>query len=272
MGFLLFLIIVAGGELKEEPSFIGSVFTIVFLFIFFFLTIFLVYQRVQREKWKKGLFPSGLKYNSDNLLKAYISLSGLLIRVNPEESNVKFHYAVDYFNKKFPNSDLDFKFLLRFSLRYPIKSNTVCCWLNVHLQNKDVYRLQIIYFLTGLAMVDKAIKGSEYKLLLSLVHSLSLKEEDFHSIVAMYLKSERQTNKESNNNLKIDYQKKKSFKILGIKEGASFEDIKKAYRLLVMKYHPDKFESEGQDQIEIAKNRFITIQQAYEYLEKNHRV
>ena len=59
---------------------------------------------------------------------------------------------------------------------------------------------------------------------------------------------------------------------LGVDRHATQEDIKKAYRLLVMKYHPDKFESEGQDQIEIAKNRFITIQQAYEYLEKNHLV
>ena len=269
MGFILFLIIVAGGELKEEPLFVGSVFTIVFLFIFFFLTIFLVYQRVQREKWKKGLFPSGLKYNSDNLLKAYISLSGLLIRINPEESNIKFHYAVDYFKKRFPNSDLDFKFLLRFSLRFPIKSYTVCSWLNVHLHNKDAHRLQIIYFLTGLAMVDQTIKVSEYKLLLNLVHYLGVKEADFHSIVAMYLNSERHTNKESNNNSRIDYQKKKYLKILGVKEGSSFEDIKKSYRLLVMKYHPDKFEKEGQDQIEIAKNRFITIQQAYEYLEMN---
>lgn len=253
-------------KMNEEPSFVGVLLTVVFLLIPFFLTVLLIYQKIQTSKWKKGYFPSGLKYNSDNLLKAYISLSGLLIRVNPEESNSKFYYSVSYFNKKFPNSDLDFKFLLRFSLRYPIKSKMVCDWLNNNL-DKDIYRLQIVYFLTGLAMVDKTIKASEYKLLLSLVRSLNLKESDFHSILAMYLKSNTNNNV-NNKKTKVDFEKKKSLKILGLKDGVTFEEIKKAYRLLVMKYHPDKFESEGEDQVEIAKNRFIVIQKAYEYLEK----
>jgi DnaJ like chaperone protein len=262
--------IVDGVKVNEEPNIFGIIFTVVFLAIPFFLTVVLIYQRIQASKWKKGLFPQNLKYTSDNLLKAYISLSGLLIRINPEESNSKFYYSVGYFNKKFPNSDLDFKFLLRFSLRYPIKSNMVCNWINVHL-TKDVYKLQIIYFLTGLAMVDGSIKGVEYKLLVNLVHRLGLKYSDFQSIVAMYLKSANREHVDTEKYTpKVDYEKKKSLKILGLKDGVSVEEIKKAYRILVMKYHPDKFEMEGTDQVEIAKNRFIIIQKAYEYLEVNY--
>lgn len=262
--------IVVGVKVEEEPNVFGIIFTVLFLAIPFFLTVVLIYQKIQTSKWKKGEFPENLKYTSDNLLKAYISLSGLLIRINPEESNSKFYYSVGYFNKKFPNSDLDFKFLLRFSLRYPIKSNMVCNWINIHL-TKDVYKLQIIYFLTGLAMVDGSIKGTEYKLLVNLVDRLGLKYSEFQSIVAMYLKSANRDKESSENNTqKIDYEKKKSLKILGLKDGASFDEVKKAYRGLVMKYHPDKFEKEGVDQVEIAKNRFLIIQKAYEYLELNY--
>lgn len=53
---------------------------------------------------------------------------------------------------------------------------------------------------------------------------------------------------------------KSYFKILGLSEGASQEDIKKAYRKLALKYHPDVNPSDQ------AKSRFIKIVEAYEFL------
>ena len=52
----------------------------------------------------------------------------------------------------------------------------------------------------------------------------------------------------------------KFYEILGLKKGASKEDIKNAYRLLAKKYHPDV--SDEPD----ASNRFIEITEAYEIL------
>jgi curved DNA-binding protein CbpA len=52
-----------------------------------------------------------------------------------------------------------------------------------------------------------------------------------------------------------------SCRILGIKESTSEKVIKKAYRRLAMKWHPDK--TPGNPDAEI---RFKEIQQAYEYL------
>lgn len=52
------------------------------------------------------------------------------------------------------------------------------------------------------------------------------------------------------------------YKILGIPKTASLNDIKKAYRTLAKKYHPDA-NSE-------AKEEFTIINEAYQYLIKNH--
>jgi|GEM_PF-1555410 curved DNA-binding protein CbpA len=52
-----------------------------------------------------------------------------------------------------------------------------------------------------------------------------------------------------------------SCRILGIKESASEKAIKKAYRRLAMKWHPDKNHDDP-----AAEERFREIQQAYEYL------
>ena len=55
--------------------------------------------------------------------------------------------------------------------------------------------------------------------------------------------------------------KKDYYKILGISESASLEDIKKAYRKLAKEYHPD---TQGGDKN--AENRFKNISEAYAVL------
>jgi uncharacterized membrane protein YkvA (DUF1232 family) len=56
------------------------------------------------------------------------------------------------------------------------------------------------------------------------------------------------------------------YKILEIKGGASQEDIKRAYRQLAGKYHPDKVEHLGDEFKILAEKRFKEIQQAYQEL------
>jgi len=56
------------------------------------------------------------------------------------------------------------------------------------------------------------------------------------------------------------------YKILKIQRGASQEDIKKAYRQLAGKYHPDKVEHLGDEFKVLAEQRFKEVQQAYQEL------
>jgi len=56
------------------------------------------------------------------------------------------------------------------------------------------------------------------------------------------------------------------YKILEIPRGASQEDIKKAYRQLAGKYHPDKVEHLGDEFKTLADKRFKKIQRAYQEL------
>jgi DnaJ like chaperone protein len=56
------------------------------------------------------------------------------------------------------------------------------------------------------------------------------------------------------------------YKILEIDRSASSEDIKRAYRRLAGRYHPDKVTHLGEEFKALAEKRFKDIQQAYDQL------
>lgn len=56
---------------------------------------------------------------------------------------------------------------------------------------------------------------------------------------------------------------------LGLKKGASAEEIKKAYRKLSMQYHPDKVRHLGEEFRAIAEEKMKEINAAHDYLERH---
>ena len=63
-------------------------------------------------------------------------------------------------------------------------------------------------------------------------------------------------------------QPRESHEVLGVEPGADQEEIKKAYRALVNKYHPDKVAHLGDEFRKLAEIRFKEIQQAYQELKE----
>lgn len=60
---------------------------------------------------------------------------------------------------------------------------------------------------------------------------------------------------------------KNPYEVLGIKEGASQEEIKKAYREQVKKYHPDQYQDNPLSKL--AEEKLREVNEAYDYLTKN---
>lgn len=58
------------------------------------------------------------------------------------------------------------------------------------------------------------------------------------------------------------------YTVLGVRPGATVEEIKEAYRIAASKYHPDKVTHLGKEFQELAHRKFLAIQEAYERLMK----
>ena len=61
---------------------------------------------------------------------------------------------------------------------------------------------------------------------------------------------------------------KDPYEVLGVNKNADMDDIKKAYKSLVKKYHPDKYQNNPL--ADLAEEKLQEINEAYSFLEKNH--
>ena len=63
-----------------------------------------------------------------------------------------------------------------------------------------------------------------------------------------------------------------SYKILEIEQTATDEEVKKAYRRMAMKYHPDKVSHLGEEFRKTAEDKFKKVNEAYEKIKKERNI
>ena len=135
------------------------------------------------------------------------------------------------------------------------KLRPVCQQLNSYVNHAS--RLQIIHFLFGVSASDNEIHASEVELIKKIAGYLNINQYDFESIQSMFLFEG------------IANSLEKWFTILELDKDASNDEIKKAHRKMVIKYHPDKLQDVSQDIKKLAEEKFLLVQKAYENIMKN---
>jgi DnaJ like chaperone protein len=228
--------------------------------------IWYFYKTRHARLWRKGIYPPNIKFSQENLLEAYLALGSLLILADYDKVKGKTQFINQYFHRYFTEENYNFGDSLLFSLRHPIKIETVCDWLNAHLKEEGE-RAQVIYFLTGLAFLNETLTERELKFLQLMNDKLHLPKENLNRIISIFKSYKSTQNSKSGKQPKVKMDREKVYReILNVSSSASNEEIKKAYRKLVKLHHPDVFANASDAQKKLAEDKFIQIQEAYEHL------
>jgi len=86
---------------------------------------------------------------------------------------------------------------------------------------------------------------------------MNINPYDFESIQSMFLANENSNSE-------------KWYKILGLTKDATDSEVKKAYRKMAVKYHPDKLIGVSEDIKKLAEKKFLAVKEAYEQIKRKN--
>ena len=116
-------------------------------------------------------------------------------------------------------------------------------------------KLQLLHYLFGIAVADNDCTKAEKDLIERIANLIGLSQADYKSIEAMYF---RVTDS--------------AYVILQVERNATDEEIKRAYKRMCIKYHPDKVAHLGEEAQKAANEKFQEINNAYEQIKKERNL
>ena len=186
-----------------------------------------------------------------------LSLSALIIKADGKIEKKELDFVRNFFIGQFGKERAESIFKT-FNTQIKKKTQNLDQLTNVFVQQTGYEtRLQILHFLFGIANADGNISDLELQKLSKVASGMQLRLPDFVSIKAMFVKN-------TDN----------AYKILEIDSKATQDEIKKAYRKMAKKYHPDKLRGQDPAMIKGAEEKFREVQKAYETLisQKNNKI
>ncbi|MDA8876971.1 TerB family tellurite resistance protein, partial [bacterium] len=138
--------------------------------------------------------------------------------------------------------------------------------LNMRIAEKRL----LVQYMFGIALSDGEIHSTEIDMIQRISNGIGINHYEFLSMKAMYTQQHSQGGQRSYQSGRQQARKQQGpslntcYQILGIASSSTEVELKKAYRKLAVKYHPDKVAHLGQDHVQTAEEKFQKVQEAYE--------
>ena len=166
----------------------------------------------------------------------------------------ELNYVKKYFVQQFgEESAMEALQMLKDILNQNIPVQSVGMQIKQNLDYSS--RLQLLHILFGVAQADGQVDTSELNTIATISGYMGVNSRDFESIKSMFVAD-------------VD----SAYKILEIERNATNEEVKKAYRKMAVKFHPDKVSHLGEDFQKQAKEKFQKVNDAYEKIKKERNM
>ena len=190
----------------------------------------------------------------NSFLASLLILSSAVMKSDSKVMKSELDFVKNFISINFgPDAVTQSSILLRDILKQDIDLASVCSQIRVNMNSSS--KLQLLHYLTGIARADGTVSSAELKILRDIATYLAIPHAESESIFAMF-----------DNGIDSAYQ------ILGVEKSATNDEIKKAYRSLALKHHPDKVSSLGEDIRRTAEEKFKKISEAYEKIKKDRGI
>lgn len=176
--------------------------------------------------------------------------------------------------KYFGQRDVGYvKSRLAYFLKKNWKVEKVCKKMNGYLSQAE--RIGLLDTLVRITVADQFLASAEQSFLERVSSEFRLGSRVLNKLLAMHSftrEKERTRNSRSTTRSFSGLTLKKAFAILDLAPESSTIKIKKAYRKLVKRYHPDRVIHMGPEFKESAKEKFQAIQEAYDFIKAKKNI
>jgi len=179
-----------------------------------------------------------------DFIVSLLVLFGAVMKADKQMLKSELDYVKEFLSKQFDRKQVkNFMILFKDITKQDYPLRDVCRQITRSMDHPS--RLELIHILFELSHADGKIHPEEIKVIKTICRYLNININDFNSIQAMF-----------NRNTLSDY------KILGINKTATDNDIKKAFRTMATKYHPDKVGHLGDELRVLAEEKFKAVNDA----------
>ena len=188
------------------------------------------------------------KYDLPTMLMA---LSAAVMKADGKVLRIELDYVKNFFSAQFGRqfNATHLQTLKQFLDSPSIPLQEICH--DIRNRMTPEVRTQWVHYLFGIAKADGDVGTAELNVISRIATMLGIPAVEFESLRNMFYR-----------NVDSDY------KILGIEESATDEEVKKAYRKMAVTHHPDKVAHMGEEYLKGAQEKFQRIQDAYEAIKK----
>ena len=189
-----------------------------------------------------------------DFIMGLLILTAAVMKADGKVMKSELNFVKDFLAKNFGTENLQNRIdILRQLLDKNIDVYQTC--EKIRISFPYATKLQLLHYLFGIAVADNDCTKAEKDLIERIANLIGLSQADYKSIEAMYFQVTDS-----------------AYVILQVERNATDEEIKRAYKRMCIKYHPDKVAHLGEEAQKAANEKFQEINNAYEQIKKERNL
>jgi DnaJ like chaperone protein len=236
------------------------------IFVSFVFAIVLIANRRYVVNKRKTKYP--ILADENHFSNSLLLLVAAIIRTDKKTEDSEYRYIEQALLEHFPPKRVirHLKFIKKHVEDTPIDYKGIC--RNIRFNFNLSSKIQLMHLLIGIAAADGMLMKTEAALLKDIAIQIRIPKATYDSLFKMFhfrhegYYEQKQKRKSYSSKLRLA----EAYEILELDTNATVKQIKKAYRKMALKHHPDRLIHLGKEYQKSAKEKFQIISDAYEYI------